>query len=322
MTKAKWVSVSEDGAVWSVWQDGGVYKRVGNGWQKNVHAGNVEEVTVGWEINVWCRNASGELFKAIDPQDVNTAWKPIDLQGERLKAISSGPDGSFWAVTTDGNLLKRKGVPDFDDNNTELEEPETPVGNARAVSTGGVGKVVYVNNSGFIFEQFVDSADGKKKWREMERPEFGGVKQLIKSISYSREGVIWAVAENDELHKRQRSAPHAWNHNGKGTAVQISTGGRELVWCVNRDGEIFRARSGNVNTIWETIPLSLSHVPPGGSLYTVRPGDTLSGVLAARCPSVSAANLNGMIGQVAKINGITDPDRIAVGQVLILPPCP
>lgn len=111
------------------------------------------------------------------------------MQGRKLRSISSAPDGSFWAVTTAGTLLKRKGVPNFDDTNIELEEPETPIGTAKMVSTGGVDKVVFVNNSGFVFEQFTDSADGKKKWREMNPfPYIGGLRQPVMSISYSREG--------------------------------------------------------------------------------------------------------------------------------------
>ncbi|MEA2826172.1 MAG: hypothetical protein QOG43_611 [Actinomycetota bacterium] len=48
-----------------------------------------------------------------------------------------------------------------------------------------------------------------------------------------------------------------------------------------------------------------------GSTYTVAPGDTLSEI---------AVRLHIPVDELAAANGITDPDRIVAGQVLVLPP--
>lgn len=49
---------------------------------------------------------------------------------------------------------------------------------------------------------------------------------------------------------------------------------------------------------------------PGGRTYTVRPGDTLSGIAARHRVAVRA---------LSRLNGITDPNRIYVGTVLRIP---
>ncbi|MFG2621201.1 peptidoglycan DD-metalloendopeptidase family protein [Streptomyces sp. NPDC048507] len=51
-----------------------------------------------------------------------------------------------------------------------------------------------------------------------------------------------------------------------------------------------------------------------GAAYTVKAGDTLSGIALARLGSA------GRYPEIARLNGITDPDRIRAGQRLKLPP--
>jgi LysM repeat protein len=55
---------------------------------------------------------------------------------------------------------------------------------------------------------------------------------------------------------------------------------------------------------------SAAPAPSGGSIYTVKAGDTL-GAIAARFGTTATA--------LAKLNGIADPSYIRVGQVLRLP---
>ncbi|GIU91774.1 MAG: hypothetical protein KatS3mg011_0680 [Acidimicrobiia bacterium] len=56
--------------------------------------------------------------------------------------------------------------------------------------------------------------------------------------------------------------------------------------------------------------LTAGLVAAGSAGYVVRPGDTLSGIAAAHGVSVS---------ELARVNGITNPDLIRVGQVLTIP---
>jgi len=50
---------------------------------------------------------------------------------------------------------------------------------------------------------------------------------------------------------------------------------------------------------------------PAGSAYTVKPGDTLSSIAAANNTSIDA---------ITKLNNLTDPNSLQVGQKLVLPP--
>jgi lysozyme len=59
-----------------------------------------------------------------------------------------------------------------------------------------------------------------------------------------------------------------------------------------------------------TPPASASPAPPGVGTYTVKAGDTLSAI-AARFGTTATV--------LAKLNVITDPSFIRVGQVLRLP---
>src|SRR5207244_730433 len=50
---------------------------------------------------------------------------------------------------------------------------------------------------------------------------------------------------------------------------------------------------------------------PEGSAYTVKDGDTLSGIASGNGTSIDA---------IVKANNLTDPDKLQVGQKLVLPP--
>jgi LysM repeat protein len=60
--------------------------------------------------------------------------------------------------------------------------------------------------------------------------------------------------------------------------------------------------------------------PPPEATWVVQPGDTLSGIAQqlqrAGAPGTSAE----LVQTLARLNGLPDPDRISVGQVLALPP--
>lgn len=59
-----------------------------------------------------------------------------------------------------------------------------------------------------------------------------------------------------------------------------------------------------------TAPTNPTPPPSGGTTYTVRPGDTLGGIAQRHGTTVQA---------IAQANGITNPDRIQVGQQLRIP---
>jgi LysM repeat protein len=58
---------------------------------------------------------------------------------------------------------------------------------------------------------------------------------------------------------------------------------------------------------------------PDAQTYEVRKGDSLSKILISANPGISGKDLKGLVAQTARMNGLADPDKIAVGQKLQLP---
>lgn len=235
MAKAKGVSVGADGAVWCVTQDGFLHKRVGSAWQKNRDAGNVEEVAVGHEGLVLCRNRSGQLFRANDAGN-NPQWTPIGYPGTGLRSISAAGDGTIW-------IINGQGQPATMVNGQWLAHLD--VGTAVDIAVGNSNRVCFLDGSGRLFEPRI--IGGGVRWVESPRPENSQVK--LTAVSCGSNGLLWAATDKDELYKRG-ATDKIWRKNERGRAVQISTGASHLVWCVNREGNIFHAETNRYDTGW------------------------------------------------------------------------
>ncbi|MFC4728142.1 glycoside hydrolase family protein [Coralloluteibacterium thermophilus] len=84
----------------------------------------------------------------------------------------------------------------------------------------------------------------------------------------------------------------------------IHAGGQVLPGLVNR-------RAAEAELFGNQAPGDVGTPPPGGSTYTVRPGDTLSGIAAAHGVTLQAL--------LAANPEIANPDLIQVGQVIRIP---
>lgn len=313
MAKVKGVSVGGDGAVWCLDRDMRLYKLENGRWSLNPTA-VAEEIAVGSHSNVWCRNSSGELFRA-DSAAATTTWRRVaDYPGPGLLSISANIDGELWIVNGLREVWRLA--------NGQWSIP----GSARdglIVSTGSNRRVAYVSLSGALKVSGIDV--GGLTWAAIRKPTAGGAEVALRSISYSVEGALWAGDTNDQMYKRGRTDP-IWRHNPNGAAVQVCVGPVTEVWCVNRAGGIFRGSHalGNVNTYWQQYP------EPGSNTYQVRRGDTVYSIVNHLCPGLSTANRDRMIDEIVRVNQLRryqdaqgqDVIRIEVGQTLIAPPCP
>ncbi len=105
---------------------------------------------------------------------------------------------------------------------------------------------------------------------------------------------------------------------GEGTTVEyIVRPGDTLYSIAVRFGvdvhELARANGiTDLSTIYvgQKLIIPHAHNVPGTRLYTVQPGDTLSGI---------ALRFNVSMHELMRINNITDPDAIYVGQILRIP---
>ncbi len=105
---------------------------------------------------------------------------------------------------------------------------------------------------------------------------------------------------------------------GEGTTVEYTVRPGDTLYSIAlRFGvdvkELARANGiTDMSTIYVGQKLIIPHARniPGTRLYTVQPGDTLSGI---------ALRFNVSLHELMRINNITDPDAIYVGQVLRIP---
>jgi hypothetical protein len=121
---------------------------------------------------------------------------------------------------------------------------------------------------------------------------------------------VWVVNSLGQLWKKEGKE---WKQNPLGVAVQVSVGAANHVWCVNHAGQIFKLSGHAYDSGW-------THVP-GPQLpswtYVVKDGDTLGEIVKAAF-GLSGAALNEKVDEIARLNGISDPDHIEPGQVIVL----
>ena len=136
-----------------------------------------------------------------------------------LKHISVGKDGTVWgAGKTDGTLFHRQGGLGY-------AWMPNKAGKADVVAVGGKDNVWCVNKDGDVFEW-----DGQgSKWRK----DSGA--SGAKTISAGADGTVWYGKTDGALFRREGNA---W-HSVDGRAVIVAVGGRDNIWCVNKDGEVF-----------------------------------------------------------------------------------
>lgn len=312
MAKVRGVSVGGDRTVWCLDVNGRLHKWDGSRWRQNPDAIAVE-VAVGSAGNVWCRNSSGELFRAATSSH-DTGWQKLpDYPGDGLRSISANIDGELWIINGAGDVWRLAGG--------QWSNPGGPR-DGRLISTGSRYRVCYVSQSGALRVSGIDV--GGLTWATIRRPVAGGTEVSLQSVSYSVEGAIWASDSNDQLYKRGRTDA-TWRHNLNGAAVQVSVGPINEIWCVNAAGQIWRASHslGFVNTYWHPMP------EPGSANYLVKPGDTVFSIVSHHCPGISDANRAGMIDEIVRLNGLSrytnaagqEVIRIEAGQTLRVPPC-
>jgi hypothetical protein len=269
------VSVGSDGAVWCVDSAGNAYMRVGSEWKKNPTA-KADEVAVGNVSNVWCRNSAGEVFK-LQGSDFSATWAK-DAQASQVTSISAGADGTVWVTNSKGQMAYLQGgqwhhVPDV---NTAVE-----------VAVGSAAHIWYRDNKGLIYKK-----DGSGKWQK------DNTASDVISLSAGNDGTVWVANSKHELWTMSGGV---WKKNDKGTARQISVGKQGLAWVVNAAGEIYHVQAADWPTYW--VKVALPKDMPASTKYTIKQGDTVTGIIRAKYPTISTAELRQKSDTVARLNG-------------------
>jgi hypothetical protein len=289
MVKVIGVSVGADGAAWCSDSLGNLYRFDGT-WKRDPSA-RAAEVAVGNGHVVWCRNNQGYAFKRQQGSGGSGTWNK-DPQARMVRTISVGTDETVWVGNIYGHLFKRDGG----------EWKRNPSAVALEVAVGGMNHVWCRNADGHIFR--LNSTGYNGSWTQ------DPVASMVTSIGVGFDGTVWVANSVGQLWKKEGNE---WKRNPDGVAVQVSVGGANHVWCVNNAGQLFKLNGQAYNSSW-------THVP-GPKLpswtYVVKEGDTLGEIVKAAF-GLSGAALYEKVDEIAQLNGISDPDHIEAGQVIVL----
>ncbi len=94
------LSVGPDSTVWVIESNGTLWKIIAGNWTETT-AKSVEDVAIAIDGNVWLVEKSGAVSFS---RDQGQNFTQIAVTG--YSRISTGPDGTIWAVGTDGRLWK------------------------------------------------------------------------------------------------------------------------------------------------------------------------------------------------------------------------
>lgn len=169
----------------------------------------------------------------------------------------------------------------------------------------------------------------------------------VSEISVGSDGTIWCRDRSGFLYKREGES---WKRNPTAIAEEVAVADADNVWCRNREGHVFRLIDGSWNGEWQrdesakdVISISAGNgnvcvvnnrgeifrrqdgqwQRVGGpavnlKIYTVREGDTL-GQIVKNEYGLSGGALNAKVSEIALLNSIANPDKIKVGDQIMLP---
>jgi hypothetical protein len=288
MSKVIGVSVGADGAVWCCDALGSLYQYQGS-WFRSPTA-VATEVAVGSSLTVWCRNREGRAFK-LQGGNYNDSWQQ-DTSASLLTTISAGADGTVWAGNIYGRLFKKEGN----------EWKQNPSAVAVEVAVGSANHVWYRSQDGRVFRLNGPGYDAG--WTQ------DPLASMVTTIGVGQDGTVWVGNSLGQLYKKEGDE---WKRNPSASAVQVSVGVADQVWCVNNAGQIYRLGGSAYDSGW--LPVSAPQMPSW--IYVVKEGDTLGEIVQAAF-GLSGAALYQKVDEIAELNGISDPDEIEVGQVIVL----
>ncbi|MDQ3232877.1 MAG: hypothetical protein M3Q07_13750 [Pseudobdellovibrionaceae bacterium] len=97
------LDIAEDGEVWGINDDQGVFRWTGTGWVQPAPLARLSNITVGSRNNIWGVNSAGAVFK----WNGSTWIQPT--APARLRRISAAADGTVWGVSSENSVFRWTG---------------------------------------------------------------------------------------------------------------------------------------------------------------------------------------------------------------------
>jgi LysM repeat protein/uncharacterized Fe-S cluster protein YjdI len=308
------VSVGSDSAVWCVNAEQHIYQLDGSQWVEPNPTDRAVQIAVGDANHIWCVNAQNGIF-----QRVSNNWQQPSVT-DRAVNIDVAADGTAWCVNAQGHVFQRQG--------SQWIEPDP---NARAVQIA-VGSASYVwcrNAAGQIFQL---TASG---WVEVEGPAMAYITYTVQPGD-----TLARIAQYFNTTTQQIVALNPFitdpNQITVGWVLRIPKSVTPppppyITYIVQPGDTLARIAQRFNTTVQQIVALNpfiidpnqitvgwVLQIPAGGTppppqytVYTVQPGDTLSGI---------AQRFNTTVQQLLTLNPfITNPNLIQVGWALTVP---
>ena len=286
MSQLRHIAVGKDGAVWGAGKtDGALFYRkggLGDAWIPDKE-GKADVVAVVSKNHVWCVNKDHQIWHL-----ENGKWNPVPTHSGKADArtISVGADGTVWYGNTEERLFRREG-------NAWHQDLD---GIATVVAVGGKDHVWCLNAEGEVFQ-----LDGHGKWQK----DSGA--SGARTLSVGADGTVWYGNAEERLFRREGNA---WQQDPDARATVVAVGGKDHVWCVNKEGDAFqRTAQGK----WQKVDR-----PKGSWEYKVKQNDGLYAVVRQQFNPTDEKEVQRIAGLVVAENHIKNKDQLAVNSVLKL----
>lgn len=318
--KFKHISVGKDGSVWAVGKaDGTIHRLYGDagavGWVPD-KSGKAEVIAaVDW-ANAWCVNKAHEIWHLTNAEslDKGGTWTKVATHSGRADAqtISVGNDGSVWYAQTDGTLFRTARPGDGAGVGFWVHDK---VGKAEVIAAIDATSVYCINKEHEIW--FGQNGT----WSQI--PTHSG-RADAKSIAVNPEGYAWYGGADGAVFRHVRPGDGvglplwgtSWHRKQMGKAAVLAVGLQDLVWCLNTEGEVWRAFDDK----WQQLGQS----GPGATkmwTYTVKRGDGLMAIVRKEFKlkdPQDTVEIGRFVNLIVAQNGIKDQNRIKPGETLRL----
>jgi hypothetical protein len=324
MTELKFehISVGRDGSIWAAGEtDGTIFRLFGDagllGWVPD-KVGKAEIVAAVDRGNAWCVNKDHEIWQLVnaDSLDKGGKWTQIPTHSGQADAstISVGRNDTIWYTRTDGTIF-RTAAPG-DGTNMPFWVQDKRIGKASVVAAVDSKTAWCVNKDHEIWLW----QDGE--WIQI--PAHNG-RADASTISIGNDGSVWYGSTAGAIFRHTQpgdgvSLPPwmqdtSWDPKRMGHADVISVNTRGDVWCLNKNGQVWRTFGRKWQQVVERGPDEKVWT------YKIKPGDGLMAIVRRKFnlkDPQDTQEINRLVDLiVAQNRGITR-DRIKAGDVLTL----
>jgi hypothetical protein len=272
------ISLGDDGSAWCVDTSGRLWFWSGVSWTQLNPGTKGKQVAAGNNQNAWYINDNGDAFqRQVD------RWAAVNQTygGKNLLWVDVSADGTVWAIDKTQQIWARSG--------TVWNQPN-PTARAVQISVGSKQQVWCININGEAYQRQVD------RWVQPDQ------KVRAKNISVGTDGTVMYINKTDgHIYKKTGST---WTVEPRGSFLQVAVRNANQWWALSLGGEIWAMLNGTFSKV-------KSPDFPVKRTYTVKRGDTLSGIATALKINYAA---------LVKANPqILNPNFIREGDVLNLP---